>query len=303
MLPKILLVIFLGLFLTASCQTFSSRAENISVGESNLHLPNEAEKTPVIEFDDSQTYAFIKLKGDYKQVDAVLHVNVLSRELVDDVGGYVLYRLKSEVKEIFKGQVKQGNFEFYMDMETAYAEQHSLLGEQVVFLNFQNSDNYSDKRTSFWTLENSTRFIKLDVIEKIRKIRAQQVSKTINDTDQAPLYSLKSLKGMYEDLDEIVYADILSIEHPENYGTQSLHRVRAKVREVLKGDFEVGQIVEYTDLYEPAGAKDLLKDQVIFLIKIPTKDGKPHYDRLEYSDGAVSGKNILEKMRKIARKS
>jgi len=42
------------------------------------------------------------------------------------------------------------------------------LGEKVVFLKW--GDNYPNKKMSLGTLENSTRAIKYDVIEKMRKI-------------------------------------------------------------------------------------------------------------------------------------
>lgn len=118
------------------------------------------------------------LTSDFNQVDVVIYVNVKSRELVDQIGngsceqntgkGYCLYRLKAEVKAIFKGKIKKKNFEFYTTTDADYRNKDLLLGEKVIFLNW--SENYPNKKRSLGTLENSTRSIEYDVIEKMRKI-------------------------------------------------------------------------------------------------------------------------------------
>ncbi|HMS42425.1 MAG TPA: hypothetical protein PKE69_19495 [Pyrinomonadaceae bacterium] len=124
------------------------------------------------------------LKYDFKQVNVVVHVNVKSRELVNHIGegscedgkgtGYCLYRLKADVKEIFKGKIEIVNFEFYTVVDVDYRNKDSLLGEKVVFLDW--SDNYPDKKMSLGTMENSTRSIEKDVVKKLRKIAKKKLN-------------------------------------------------------------------------------------------------------------------------------
>lgn len=118
------------------------------------------------------------LRGDYKQVAVVLYVDVKAYELVDSIGtgnckeisggGYCLYRLKAEVKEIYKGKIKKENFEFYTVLEASTGNKDFLLGEKIVFLNW--SSNYPDKKRHLGTLENSTRTVKGNMLEKMRRI-------------------------------------------------------------------------------------------------------------------------------------
>jgi hypothetical protein len=117
-------------------------------------------------------------KADYKQVDVVLHVNVKEYALVDSIGkgdcretsggGYCLYRLKAEVKEVFKGKISRENFEFYTVLEATTSKKDFLLGEKLVFLEWSN--NFPDKKKSLGTLENSTRSLEPGMLETMRKI-------------------------------------------------------------------------------------------------------------------------------------
>lgn len=118
------------------------------------------------------------LKSDYKQVDAVLYVDVKEIELINSIGtgnckdtsggGYCLYRLKAEVKEVFKGKIRRENFEFYTVIEASLGKKDFLLGEKIVFLDW--SKNFPDKKRHLGTLENSTRAVKGNMLEKMRKI-------------------------------------------------------------------------------------------------------------------------------------
>lgn len=123
-------------------------------------------------------YSSSLLKSDFNEVDAVVHIRIKSLELIDQIGGgdcengkgggYCLYRLKAEVKEIFKGKIVTENFEFYTVVEPSIRTKSFLSGEKIVFLNW--SDNYPDKKMSLGTMENSTRSIENGVIKKLRKI-------------------------------------------------------------------------------------------------------------------------------------
>jgi hypothetical protein len=139
-------------------------------------LPNE--KSKIAADDDSDFYSAELLAADLKQSDVVAHVNVLSYQLIDQIGqggcelnegvGYCLYRLKAQVQEIFKGKIKRKTFEFYKVTDADYAYKKKMLGRHVVFLGW--SSNYPDKKMSLGTMENSTRDIKHNILRKLRKI-------------------------------------------------------------------------------------------------------------------------------------
>ncbi len=123
-------------------------------------------------------YSTELLNSDYEQVNVVAYVNIKSHEPIDQIGqggceqnkgiGYCLYLLKAEVKENFKGKVNKENFEFYEVTDANYQYKDNLLGEKVVFLSW--SDNYPNKKMSLGTMQNSTRSIEQNIIEKMRKI-------------------------------------------------------------------------------------------------------------------------------------
>lgn len=131
---------------------------------------------------DDEIFSAEYLKSDYKQVDVVLHVDVKEYELVNSIGkgdckdisggGYCLYRLKAEVKEVFKGKIKRENFAFYTVLEASTGKKDFLLGAKLVFLEW--SDDYPDKKRGLGTLENSTRKIEKGVLETMRKIAGKK---------------------------------------------------------------------------------------------------------------------------------
>ena len=126
---------------------------------------------------DDGFYQSDALKGDYKQVNAVVYVNVKGLKIVDSMGGdcennkgtgYCLYELTADVKEVFKGKAIGKTLKFYEVADTDYPKA-KLLGKQVVFLN--KSELTITKTKEFFTLENSTRKIEFDIVSKLRKIK------------------------------------------------------------------------------------------------------------------------------------
>lgn len=168
MLKNFSSLIFVLLFMTACQKVESQKNKEIF----------QTDKSAVTSFDDSEFYSPRFLKSDLEQVEVVVYVNVLSRELADQITngsceknegpGYCLYLLKANVNEVFKGKIEKKDFEFYTVTDADYKNKDSLLGEKVVFLN--RSDNYPNKKMNLGTLENSTRLIKHDVLEKLKKI-------------------------------------------------------------------------------------------------------------------------------------
>lgn len=129
--------------------------------------------------DEDGFYAAKILESDYRQADVVAYVNVKERKLVDSIGtgkadcendkgtGYCLYLLKAELKEIYKGKSSTTEIEFYTSPDADYPKE-KLMGERVVFLNRGTSGD--KKKKQLHTIENSTRWIEHEVLEKMRKI-------------------------------------------------------------------------------------------------------------------------------------
>lgn len=125
----------------------------------------------------NEFYSAENLRYDYKQVAVVVRVDVVQRKLIDFIGrgdcerdlgaGYCLYRLTVNVKEVFKGKPSQKTVEFYASPDADYPKKY-LMGEKIVFLNWNGGDSGNKKR--LFTLENSTRPVKSEIIERLRKI-------------------------------------------------------------------------------------------------------------------------------------
>jgi hypothetical protein len=170
MFMKSFAVFLISLFIFTSCQVVSSQTANIN------------DKKPVIETDASQFYEMKMLKSDYKQVAVVAYVDIKERVLVDSIGsgdcesdkgaGYCLYRLKVEVKEIYKGKIMGKTLEFYTSPDADYPKKY-LMGEKVVFLEW--SEENANKERRLGTMENSTRSIEYDILKKMRKIAGKKI--------------------------------------------------------------------------------------------------------------------------------
>lgn len=162
---------------------FLTAAQIASSQQSKTEAPREKTKAVVSESADSDFYQSATLKSDFKEVDVVAYVDIKERKLEDSIGsgdcetdkgaGYCLYRLKAEVKEVFKGKIGGKTIEFYASPDMDYPKKH-LLGERVVFLNLQWSENNPDKKKTLGALENSTRWIKYDILKKMRKIAKEK---------------------------------------------------------------------------------------------------------------------------------
>jgi hypothetical protein len=137
-----------------------------------------------VEDSDSGYYSAEMLKSDFKQVKAVVYVDVRHVKLSDKLAeecekknsvGYCLYEMIGEVKEIFKGMDKDKRIKFYAITDAGYPMKQ-LMGERVVFLN--RYEHTITKRLEFFQLENSTRSIEHDVLTKLRMVRKQLSKKS-----------------------------------------------------------------------------------------------------------------------------
>lgn len=125
-----------------------------------------------ISYSQDETLMLENLEVDFKEVNVVVHVDSKSFEVADDIGGYKLYRITAEVKEAFKGKLKRGQtFDFYVMADSDHPTKY-LLGEHVVFLNYDNSEKLKIKN-GLWQLENSTRPASKKVIATLRKLKAK----------------------------------------------------------------------------------------------------------------------------------
>lgn len=148
-------VLILSLFVLGLCQTTFSQTKKS---------------------DDSGFYQATMLRSDFNQVEVVAYVNVKEITLVDSMGngncetnkgaGYCLYRLKADVKEVYKGKISAKEMEFYTSPDADYPKE-KLMGERVVFLNKGKNDADKERLSA---MENSTRAIEYDVLKKMRKI-------------------------------------------------------------------------------------------------------------------------------------
>lgn len=121
------------------------------------------------------------LKYDYKHAAVVAYVDVKERTLVDSIGsddcendkgnGYCLYRLKGELKELYRGKIRAREIEFYESPDADYPKKY-LLGEKIIFLNW--GKKKPEKKKELFALENSTRSIEHDALRRMRKIAGRK---------------------------------------------------------------------------------------------------------------------------------
>jgi hypothetical protein len=169
-------------YLIISAALFAGSALFVSGQNAWSQTKNENSKIVAADSDVSDFYSSEQLQSDFKQAEVVVYVLVKERELVNVIGkgdcegdkgtGYCLYRLKGDVKEVFKGKVSKKAIEFYTSPDADYPKK-VLLGEKVVFLKW--ADNYPDKKRSLGAIENSTREIEHKILENMRKIAKKKI--------------------------------------------------------------------------------------------------------------------------------
>jgi hypothetical protein len=260
------------------------------------------------EIDDSDQYSYKWLCLDMRMVDVVAYINVKEvkysgrdSESTDcennKGGGYCFYNLIAEVKEIYKGKIENKSIELSASADATYSPKY-FLGEQVVFLDW--SEGEDKKKYLVTNLENSSREIKHNVLEKLRNIL--NPNSLIDDTDEKNPYSLKYISKNFQEADVVIYTDVLSLE-PDKYCEGFCSEpfiLKAKIKEVFKGKLNIEQTFEYRDdlLHRPMREEDL-GEQILYLKK-KVENGKIYYEKVEYTEGWIQH-NILEKLRKIAK--
>lgn len=287
--------------------------------------------TKIVITDDSGVYSLRSLRNDYKLADVVAYIDIKAKKLInhtegadcdnDNGAGYCAYRLSGEIKEIYKGKGNSKTIEFVATSDADYPKKY-FLGEKVVFL--IRSEEGNGNKSELGTLENSTRSIRHNVIEKLRSIK--NPSGPIDETDETDPYSKISIEKNYNTSDVVILADVISFTpYKDELGFEPFI-VTARVKEVFKGSLKSGQTIRYTEdlLYRPLRAEDL-GVEVIYLklsttptkyvqIDTGTKKGdKPKrterytnpdnipFEKIEYTEGHLIH-GILEKLRAIRSK-
>ena len=110
------------------------------------------------------------ITDDYRQVTIVAHVDVQKVERVEQIGGYVIYRITSKMLELFKGKFPSDtDFIYYVQIEYGIDMDH-YKGPKIVFVSLHNND----EATEYRALENSDREPTEKVIKVLRELKRSQ---------------------------------------------------------------------------------------------------------------------------------
>lgn len=279
--------------------------------------------------DDSDQYSMKWLRHDLRISDLVVYVNVIEKKLIDhtdgadcdnDKGtGYCAYLLTASVNEVFKGKIIATPLEFVETPDADYPKRF-LLGKQVVFLT--RGERVDGREARFQTLENSTRRIEHNVIQKLRNVL--DPSSIINETDEKEPYSLVAIRKSFEEAEAVAYVNVIGFRPNRDQTGETEEIVKAVVIEGFKGKLKRGQKVEFREdfLYRQHRTEDL-GEQVVYLtpsnlgryayksviVDPPTGKGimKDHviletavlYENEQYTEAFIKH-NILGKLRVIA---
>ena len=109
------------------------------------------------------------IASDYQQVTIVAHVKILKADLVEKIGGYLIYRVTTDMVELFKGKFPSDtHFVYFMQIEAGY-DMERYKGEKVVFVSLHNND----EATEYRALENSDREPSPKVVSILRKLKGK----------------------------------------------------------------------------------------------------------------------------------
>jgi len=128
----------------------------------------------VLAQDDENWPSLSYLRHDYRSVQIVAHVRIEKAEITDRVGGYENWKIKAEVIESFKGQLKKGDvFTYFHGAEAGFKKEY-FSGEKIVFLLAEKGE---DRGIHYAVLENSTLPVNADRIRKLRAIRRSSLKR------------------------------------------------------------------------------------------------------------------------------
>ncbi len=283
-------------------------------------------ETSIVFAENSEYYSTKSLRNDYRIADVVAYVNVKEKILADHTNGadcdnnkgigYCSYRLVAELLELYKGEVKSKVIEFYAGCDATYPKKN-FLGEKVIFLILNESEE--GKPGSLGSLENSSRTIQHDLLQKMRTIVTP--TDLIDENDESHPYSNVSVRENFNEADVVVLADVVTFSKYTDEPGGEPFILTARVKEIFKGNLTNGQIIHYKDdlLYRPMRKSDLGL-QVLYLRSVkPSPEYKEiekrdngklvesvqqtnpkqiSFERLNYTEGSLVY-NILEKLRSM----
>lgn len=135
-----------------------------------------------------EPYQTSSLESDLRSADLVVHLLITSVTIADSTPsadckynrgpGYCSYYLEAEIKEMFKGEITGKTLNFYTSAEASFPK-NAFIGERVVFLTADETS--SPNAESYSTIENSTRKIEHNVIERLRAI----INRTENPAERS----------------------------------------------------------------------------------------------------------------------
>lgn len=287
--------------------------------------PKDGEKIVITDYSDH--FAMKWLRRDYRIADVVVYVNVIKRKLIDhtegadcenDRGtGYCAYLLTAEVKEVYKGEIKNGKLEFVGTSDADYPKK-GFMGEKVEFLTWGNSEPSKERKLG--TMENSTRWIDYRVLDKMRVVIDSNAQ--IDEKDEDEPYSRVAIKKNFEEAEAVAFVEALRFRPDKDSMFETGAIVTAVVKEVFKGDLKVNQTLEYRHDFLTSGfRKNDLGPQIVYLKRYkPIAIDRMEYDKStgktvrvkgevyekgvvfeneDYTEGFIKH-NILEKLREIA---
>ncbi|MEO6391165.1 MAG: hypothetical protein ABIP75_04880, partial [Pyrinomonadaceae bacterium] len=243
-----------------------------------------------------------ELSHDLKIADVVAFVDVKKVRVDDSIAadcekntgtGQCLYVLTADVKEVFKGTIiTTATLEFYESADAVYPKKY-FNGPHVVFLS---KIRRGQGEVKYGAMENSSRSIKYNVLEKLRKIIDPE--SPANENDPNDPYSPAYLTKLFNEADAVVFVNVTDSKSLGDYHKTSFS-LTATVTEVFKGGLASGQKIRYEDdlLYRPILPEDM-GPQVLFLM-FEFKGGKSSFDKIDYTLGEIKH-GILAALRKIA---
>jgi hypothetical protein len=152
----------------------------------------------------------------------------------------------------------------------------------------------------YFTMENSSRPIKFDVLAKLRRIVDPRA--VADNADPTDPYSKAALTNSFIDADAVVVARGSSTRGNNKNGSITAATISATVETSLKGDLRAAQNFEYEDdlLYRPYHTADLVR-QVIFLRR-EMRDGQVVYQRMGSTPSTIKP-GLLNSIRSIGRQT
>lgn len=299
---------FLGLLMASSLMVGQVRPVR-DAAVSTAQAPPAVQATAVDDDEESASGYFSvgALTEDLRRVNVVAYVNATKIQVADSIGepdcarnsgrGYCKYLVTAEVKEVFKGGLTNRTIEIFETADAGYP-QAKFLGERVVFM-FGGSEERSGSRP-FFTMENSFRPIKFDVLGKLRRIVDPRAA--TENADPTDPYSKAALKESFAEADAIVVANATSSRLNQNNGSDTATTITATVESHVKGELRAAQSFEYEDdlLYRPYQPDDLGR-QLIFLRRV-NRDGHQVYERINGTVSAIKP-GLLDDLRSISRQS